>query len=195
VSTVDLSGELFTAQCDVTDEHRRKFLRAGIPAMMIHRGFVGVTRALTEKNCYQPIADGRELVMVPARVASPISPETSNPALAIGYGDVVDIVAFSLEAPSRWWLRTGSAQWLGACSPQYLTPDPVFIRKTPLAWLQASGDGLVVLRDEPRETQWLLLPLRRIAVADHVFGRKLKRFLELPATIPQIFVTAPERVL
>ena len=188
MSKVDLSGELFGAQGALTAEHRLALLAAGVAHEAIDWGWAGVARILIERALYQPVDGGSICFIAPVRVADPNSPEASDPNEVIRWGELVDLVAFPLDRPENWVLRTGAAVWLGAIGPQYLEPPPVLVHRTPLEWLQAGGNGLVPLCRDARDLRSLLLPCRSIAVTDPLFGKRIKHSLERPLPIPPIFI-------
>jgi len=59
-----------------------------------------------------------------------------------------DLVAFTLDQPSRWWLRRGVGVLLGPDWPDYrvtLANEPLPLFSTPLDWLRAGGRGSCVV--------------------------------------------------
>ena len=60
---------------------------------------------------------------------------------------LIDLVAFRLSDPSRWWRRTGLAEYLGEHLIQRAVTwhKPLHVLPTPLAWLKARGRGVCPL--------------------------------------------------
>jgi hypothetical protein len=184
---IDLVAELTVAQQHLTPVRRDYLLRQGAdPGIIV--ALLGMMPALIEGRTWQPVNGAPIAVVVPVLVDDPLTPESRWPAMAPLFGQLVDLIAFSIATPKRWALRTGNAQWLGAVQPQYLDPDPVEIWQTPMAWLRAGGMGLCPLTHSHHELRRLLLPLHSISVADSTYGRFLQRALSAPPSIPHILV-------
>src|SRR5690348_11896544 len=109
MSDVDLVGEYLAAQGTITAAERER-LQAAPDALLW--GWVGATAALVERDRWQPCEAGRRVIVVPIRVADPSSPQWHEPAEALMFGELVDLVCFPLDQPDRWALRTGAALWL-----------------------------------------------------------------------------------
>ena len=88
-------------------------------------------------------ASGREAVVVEAHDEA---------------GDVLDLVAWMPERPDRWRAMFGTAPALGmgaaTSTMTYIDGLPLQIYRTPLEWLQAAGDGAVLL-DPVLGARWL----------------------------------------
>ena len=61
--------------------------------------------------------------------------------------ELIDLVAYDMADPGKWWLRTGVGEWIGAdhveeCDFKEL---PVRLHGTPQGWLAAGGTGACVL--------------------------------------------------
>lgn len=188
MSIIDLEHEFRLALENFSDIDRDALQCAGVPADVVVRALVGVAGVVAAGEVYQPIEGGRRHLIVPVRVGHYVSPQCPEPDRAVARGELVDLLAFRLDAPETWWLRRGVAVWLGACLPQYLDPPPVLIHRTPLDWLRNGGEGIVILADYPVERRDLLLSFRMVAVDDPSLGRELQRSLERPYAIPPIMV-------
>lgn len=89
---------------------------------------------------------------------------------------VLDVVAWPVDQPERWWTLGGLAPALGmahAVNPaSYAFGSPLRLHRTPLRWLQAGCDGAVVL-DRHMGARWLLdVPASRIATEDQAHARE-----------------------
>jgi hypothetical protein len=84
------------------------------------------------------------------------------------------------------------AQVLGAVEAQIVGPEPVPIRRTPLAWLRAGGDGLCLLTRDPAETQQVLGWCWALAAADLDHARALRRVVDRPYPPKPIYVRSPK---
>lgn len=89
---------------------------------------------------------------------------------------VLDVVAWPVDRPERWWTLGGLAPALGmsfAANPaSYAFGSPLRLHRTPLRWLQAKCDGAVVL-DRQLGARWLLdVPAPRIATEDRAHARE-----------------------
>jgi hypothetical protein len=141
MNTRDLEAEMRAARAALTPEHRLELIEHGVPADLIGRYLlIGAARVRVSAGLYEPVEDGGAAYITPVLVDNPLTPEAEGPqGCARGGGYLVDLVAWHPRRPSRWALRVGSATWLGAIEPQYMDPDPVAVRRSPLAWLQADA--------------------------------------------------------
>ena len=59
---------------------------------------------------------------------------------------IADLVAWYPDDPSRWWTRlyTGTPLGIDQLDRAELLGKPLAIRRTPLSWLQAGGNGVVI---------------------------------------------------
>ena len=185
---LNLLDEFVAAQKALKQPERRSLLGVGIPDKVVRLGMIGAADVVIDGDFYQPSPGGVRRFIVPVRVGDPATPEWPDPALAVWLGDIVDLVAFDLDHPTRWVLRTGAATWLGAIEPQYLDPPPIIVHAHPLAWLRRECDGIVPLTRTPSELQYLLLSLGGIVVESAKLGLRLKEVLAKPHPIPPISV-------
>jgi hypothetical protein len=137
---------------------------------------------------YQPDPEaGLPAFLIPVRVFSPVTPEAPNPVEAVRSGAIVDLLAIDPKYPARWALRTGAAEWIGAMPPQYMPPcPPVSVWRTPIAWLRAGGEGLVLLHPFSGPGHRILLICDEICAEDHDHARLIRSALEQPWPIPPI---------
>jgi hypothetical protein len=192
---IDLTGEMREAQRRLRPRHRAHLLDLGIPAHVIDYGpthvsdygLIGVERVAVEDGLYQPHPSGELVYLVAVRV-DPVSPECIDHELTPFLADIVDLLALRPSQPDRWALRIGSAEWLGACAPQHLDPDPTMVWRSPLKWLQAGCEGICPLVRDHRELQRLLLHIHAPVAEDVEHGRELRDTLLRPTWVPQIHI-------
>jgi hypothetical protein len=190
MSAADLCAEMCAAH-KITVEQRKRFLAAGIPQRAINLGWVGVLPCLVERERFQPYDDGKPLAIVPVKVdADQLTAEHPEPEDVLSHGEIVDLVAFRLSDPGKWWSRTGAASWLGCIRPQLFMPDPVNVWRSPLSWLQNSSTGIVPLARDHHSRWSVLAGLGSIIAESIQHGDELRRVLERPFPIPKIYVRA-----
>jgi hypothetical protein len=94
--------------------------------------------------------------------------------------DVVDLVAWPLDRPDHFATALGRAVGLGIDLPSNPAPfycgRPLRAFRTPLAWLQAGCQGVVILNPS-RARDWLPDALGRIAGEDEAHARAIGRLL------------------
>ena len=104
-------------------------------------------------------------------------------------GTIVDLVAWDPEHPTDWALRAGRAVWLGSVAPQYLDPEPVWVRRTVLDWFCAGCTGLVVLARDTAQAYSLLMGFPGgIYAEDEHHKAHLEETLKRPWQLPPIFI-------
>jgi hypothetical protein len=185
---LDLIGEMVAAQCRLSRAHRDRLVALGIPADVLDLwGWVGAERISVNGAIYEP-NEGGDWAFIMAVHADAVGPESLTPEEMLHVGDIVDLVAWCPEKPEWWALRRGSMTWLGAIGPQLIDPDPVPIWRTPLAWLQAGGEGLCLLSQALHDRQRVLLGIRHILAEDVEHGRELRDTLLRPIWQPTISV-------
>jgi hypothetical protein len=134
---------------------------------------------------YDPLPGGRRAIVLPAR-----------PIEGLEDHDPFDLVAFFPEKPRQWWTRHGVASLLNpdAVDRASILREGLRIWRTPLDWLIAKGEGIVIL--EPAVNLRLLLAgAERLIVADVEQGTEIERRLAVPPPKTAIFVqprAAPE---
>lgn len=101
-----------------------------------------------------------------------------------------------------WQPRTGAlACWRGVRfaineaaidnPATYFAGGVLKIHRTPLEWLKADGEGIVIV--QPRYAYAMLRHVRRLAFADAVFARQVRGWLEPPKCAAEFLVeTAAE---
>lgn len=187
---IDLTAEYYDALCNTGAGALDPLVRAGVT----QRGLALCAPALIRLHLngsalFVPDPDSTlSAFIAPVRVDHPQTPESLDIEAAITDGAIVDLVAFVPALKVRWALRTGAAEWLGACEPQYMEPDPVRLYRSPLDWLRASCEGLVCLATEPREVYRFLTRFYAISVEDEEHADELRQILDRPFYHPEIMI-------
>lgn len=190
MDTNDLLAELRAAWAAMNRDHRTELIAAGILVEIIELyPLIGTASVRLQGRLYEPAPDGRPAYITPVLVADPASPETPAPGTyACHLGEIVDLVAWHPAYPERWALRVGAASWLGCIEPQYMDPEPVCIRRSPLAWLRAGCDGLAILSRDPADAYRLLTGCARLVAEDRTHATELRRLVRQPWPLPGIAV-------
>ncbi len=107
--------------------------------------------------------------------------------------EVVDLVAWSLDNPARWWTAIGAAVVLGEAVAHNPATGfggaPLRLFRHPLRWLQAGCDGAVIL-DPARGGRWLLdLPVAAVAAEDDAHAAELSAVRD--ATVDRVAIVVP----
>ena len=186
---VDLAAERAIA----TSAVRRKHLidltsRYGILMLTIME-WVGISRVRIEGDHFVPDDNGIEMVIIICWSAPPRLLDGSWQA-----PEPIDLLAFRLEEPGRWWSRVGIVTALGVKLVSDLSDAPIRIWKTPLQWLQAGGAGICLTTRDDGASQHVLCRLPTSPVAmDVEHGRELDRIRTRCWTqYPPILVADPE---
>lgn len=188
---VDLAAEYLAALCETTQKSLRPLLDAGATERALALAVPALANVqLHKNNLFEPDPHSNTSAFIlPVRVDYPETPESIDPRRAITEGAIVDLVAFTPALRVRWALRTGAAEWLGACLPQYMEPEPVKLCRTPFDWLRGDCEGLVCLATIPIEIYRFLTRLRVINVEDEEHAEQLHAILDRPVFNPEIVVT------
>jgi hypothetical protein len=187
---IDLEAEYLAALSDTSPLQRRELLRAGVPQHAIDLAGPAYARVRpVGRLLFEPNPDSElGAFILPVRADYPDTPESPDPEAAVGGGDILDLVAFEPELGARWLLRTGNAEWLGSCPPQYLDPPPVALYRSPIDWLRAGCQGLVCLVRAPFEILRFLARFTAIIVDDLTHAAELEVLLRHPFLSPTILV-------
>lgn len=109
-------------------------------------------------------------------------------------GEVIDLIA--------WQPRTGQlASWRGQAfclgdvddvfnPATYFAGDALHVHKTPLQWLQAERNGIVILR--PALAHVYLANRQRVVCSDAAHARQVERWLQPRKPTVEIFVAVEE---
>ncbi len=183
----DLIREYLSALCATRFADLAPLRQAGIggPGLAVGPAFASIR-----------IADGRfqldthgdaKAFVIPVRVGNPLTAEVSDPIRAVRCGALIDLLAVSPSYPDRSALRVGNATWLGAIEPQFLTPEPVPVWRTPLAWLRNDCRGLVLLSPVRSEQYRVLTVCDSIVAEDERHAAELREVLDHPWLAPPVY--------
>jgi hypothetical protein len=180
----DLVAEFLAAQERLSGPLRSTLLKAGIPSDQLDVwGWHGVA---TKR--------GRSAFVSAVRGMAGGNIEYPQPAEMVHFGDIIDLIIWHPRTPNRWELRTGAATVLGVIEPQFLSPAPVPIWRTPLGWFRAGGTGICILTNAIAEQRHLLLQVHHLVAEDIEHGREIRDLLTRPIWTPTISVpTANQR--
>jgi hypothetical protein len=173
--SVDLESEFRVA---VIRFHRKGCILPGDLCLYLS---VGLQRIEPDGNLYQPADHGPLALVLP--VYSGPTPSFMTPAED---SELVDIVAFQISRPKRWWRRTGLADYLG----EHLIRSSVTwgrslkVFETPFAWLKAYCQGVCPLSQD----YTALRDPAELRFDDPAFASRVKRVLVRPFPIPRILV-------
>ena len=182
-----LDHEMGEAIANLSPFDRQVLELSGVGAKMLERGLVGRVsiRLSPDETMWEP--GPHPAYVTPCRIADPFTPECPWWRAVPEAGHLIDLVAWHPEHPTRWALRTGFAEWLGACEPQHLS-DFVHVRRSPLSWLKHGATGIVALAPEERERQRLLSFAQLLVAEDFDHAQELRRLMERPTSVPAIKV-------
>ena len=106
-------------------------------------------------------------------------------------GDILDLVAFRMETPRSFWTFAGIAPYLGHEALAHATYHriPLIVHETPLEWLTAGREGIVILG---WKHYWPAYFGDVVALRTHnpEFGRRLRDAMKHPLPTPPIQVAA-----
>ncbi len=172
-ATVPLLDELLEALGSATREtHVDQLLSAGLPPPAVD--MCGTAKIRPDGQNYVPDDDGLEAVVVPIFDA----------------GEMIDLVAFNLSNPARWWTRIDAHWALGADALDLLwLGAELKVCRDPLRWLQSGpAENAIVILDW--HAARLHIPRVEIVAEDLEHGLELDRLLYIPAQHPRISVPA-----
>ena len=188
---MDSYAEFTVAASQVQPRHFDWLQRQGVPHDFLWRGAqrFGVHGIIPSNDgSYEPIDDGQRAVIIPTIPL--LSPAEWCDDDDVDLEDIGDLVAWFPQKPGRWWVRTGSTPILNAdaIAGAEIFDEALKVYSTPLDWMRAAGDGIVVL--DPVAHLGMYLGSVRQLVCDTVeLGREIDRRLRDPAVrLPQIFI-------
>ena len=181
----DLVGEVLKGHWNMRRQHQGWLAAHGVSPVSIYgtpprlHGNFGVTRAMFHGDLFEPAPDGKPVIVLGV---------SEHPDEGL-----VDIVAFEPSNPVRWYLRLGAAVVLGLHNARLAVfeESPVVAHATPLDWLRADCQGVVVL-DWKRDVLSYLDGYGVIA-ADVATGKRLERAFHQHINIPPIKVIEGNR--
>ena len=186
VAVIDLVGEVMPSAWAMTRRpHQDQIAAADVSHWAIYgpppclHGNCGPARVSFHGNLFEFDPDG-DGVFVMAVSEGPAEP-------------ILDLVAFKLVDPCRWWLRLGQGVVLGLHNARLALFEeaPVLVHGTPLDWLRADCQGVVVL-------DWKADILSRldgfgVLAADGATGKRLERAFQRHIHVPEIRVLGEHR--
>ncbi len=154
----------------MTQEHVDHLLHLGVPSSTTV--MCGAAKIRPDGQNYVPDDDGIETVIVPIFDA----------------GATIDLLAFSLSNPARWWTRIDAHWALGADAlDQLWLGEKLRVCRDPLRWLQSGpAENAIVILDW--RVARLHIPRVEIVAEDLAHGLELNRLLTIPAQHPLIHV-------
>ncbi len=128
---------------DIGRGDRRLLEQRGVTREAVHRaGGLAVARIGTTGRLWMPEPTGTPAFVLPAWTgpAPSIYCGVENPVL-------VDMIAWSPGAPTRWWYRTGEGAVLGVehLDLAHVAGWPISFATTPLEWLHGNCHGACLL--------------------------------------------------
>lgn len=131
---------------------------------------------------------GHFAYITPLRVERPDTALSPEPWEAARFGELVDLIAWDPAAPQRWALRVGASSSLG--SIPWGEPFPATIRASPLSWLKADCDGLVLLTRDPVEVRAILGEFEHgIQAESDALTAQLRKLVATPVARPPRILT------
>jgi len=165
----------------------------GVPWKTITIACPAPARITIGGDLYTPDPDGgRPACILPVCAVDPEIPElieAGDHEYVVGYGPVVDLIAFAPTARHRWALRLGVATVLGVIPVQYYA-EPVPVHRDVWGWLRAECRGIVLLTRDPREAGRILRQITAIEAEDEQHAAALRRLLRQP---PPVYTTVSVR--
>jgi len=182
---IDILEELGAAIQATSRRDDAALIAAGVPRSFLYGTTYryGVSPILTDKDGgYQPEANGELAIILPAIPL--VGPE--DPSFPCD--DIGDLLAFYLRNPSRWWTRTGTVPALNhdAIERAGFMGERLTIHSTPLDWLRAEGQGVVLL-DRRANLRLLLGGVESFLVGDLRLGADIEQRMTKPYPKPRIF--------
>lgn len=153
------------------------------PQSQIMAGLWGITRIAAKPTAplFTVAEDGAEAIVLPIYDA----PGSGGDYSRCLPRQIIDLVAFHADDPSRFWCHTDYAWALGADQINIAIwwPDgPLQVHRTPLDWLRASGKGVCVL-DFSANGYRRLGHVPWLATSDRNHAVKLRKWIA-PGTPP-----------
>ena len=137
--TAELADEFTIATADAERRDFDYLEDEGVPRGWLRGGPMrfGIAEIITGTTTYQPFRGGKRAYIVPAI------------PLRDGFfdDDIGDLVAWLPNNPAKWWRRAGIVDFINfeAIERAAFFREPLLLHPHPLAWLQAGGDGAVIL--------------------------------------------------
>jgi hypothetical protein len=192
MKTADLEAEHRAAVRNLKTEDALELVdQLEIPffLVIIHQ-LVGVLPIRLDKTgaCWEPDEDGQLAYITPLRIDRHETALSLDPWATARFGALADLIAWDPRAPQSWALRAGDSQWLG--SIPWGEPFPALLRVSPLSWLKADCDGLVLLTRDPVEVRAILGDFEHgIQAESEMLTTELKKLVATPVANPPRILT------
>lgn len=150
-------------------------------------GYATAIRIHVDGQYWQPDPHGTGALVMPVWMCGQVpSIYTTGPT-----GVLADIIAWRTGQPDQWHFRRGEhGLVLGDdhLSRAELFHEPIRLRRCPLDWMRAAGDGACLLDHSPGVLD-RLREVGEIIVDDLDHGLDIERRLQQPAqAVPEIFI-------
>jgi hypothetical protein len=181
-----LADEMRAAADRIELKHCQRLAAMGVTEWpkLTEQGLIGLVRCTVGKNdIYEPAEDG-----------------TDHIALAVlEDGALVDIVAFTVDDPQGWALRTGNGWALGVDNIRYAqggwgeADSTLRMCATPLDWLRAGCEGACIIDGYSWQASSEVRNVKSLEVDSPAMARALRLQLSKPPQIPEINVKRGQR--
>lgn len=152
-TTATLRAEFAAATAAAKREHFDALIAHGVASKYLWHGPMrfGVSAITADDTHYQP-SEGRGMAFI-----MPLIPLVAPWEAGFPVTDVGDLIAWLPHDPSRWWRRRGLLPLLNPCAVERagFMREALRVWSTPLAWLRAGGDGIVILDETADLSFWL----------------------------------------
>ena len=192
MKTADLAAEHRAAVRNLKTEDAVELVdQLEIPffLVIIHQ-LVGILPIRRKGALWEPDPDGAGPLayITPLRVDRFATPLSLDPWETARCGELADLIAWDPDAPQSWALRVGNSHWLG--SIPWGEPFPALLRASPLSWLKADCDGLVVLSRDPVEVRAILGEFEYgVHTESDVLTAQLRKLVATPVAHPPRILT------
>jgi hypothetical protein len=174
----ELLNEFTAATAAAEREDFDYLITEGVPRNWLWCGPMrfGIAPITTSGATYEPIVAGKRAFLLPA---APLDDDE----------DIVDLVAWHPDEPCQWWSRLGVAPILNpaAIDRAEIFREPLSLHSSPMAWLQAGGEGAVVL-DASADLRLHLGGIGTIICDDLTLARQIDKVFKSRTRLPLISV-------
>lgn len=160
----------------------KALLNAGVPKTFLARAMaekcLGVDDIAVKNGLWMRRFRGERAIVIPE--------------MSQATGQLTNLVAFHSETPRSFWrMLDGGAPFLGpdAIERAEHFNEPLMVHETPIEWLRAECEGVVIL-DWNHYWPLYLGGVKQVRTASIEFGRRLRDTLMRPLPIPEIQVAA-----
>jgi hypothetical protein len=180
----DLSAEFAEAATRAQRAHFDQLIAQGVPHSFLWRGPMrfGVAEIVVTGELYEP-GPGPSALVIPACPLADLGDDDED-------GDLGDLIAWLPSKPGRWWRRVGGLPILGLSHIERagFFREALSVWSTPLRWLRASGEGVVILSGDANLRFWLG-SVPKVIVDRIELGEKIERGFRAPLpALPHIMV-------